>query len=128
MSGMCPSLRLSSSWANMWRNAQVRAEIEALHGRKAEAMRAAMQAQRRELEDICAASHMAVPPLPPAPSSEAGLPGAALCGQVGAHLSQPLLCCSHPREVPPTNHISRLAGGPVQSVVMADQHSPPHDS
>ena len=67
-----------------WRIAQVKAEIEALHGRKAEAMRAMTQAQRRELEDICAASHMAVPPMPPAPSAEAGLSGAALCDQVGS--------------------------------------------
>ena len=72
----------------------MKAEIEALHGRKAEAMRAAMQAQRRELEDICAASHMAVPPMPPASSAEAGLSGAALCAQVGAQHACSLLFCS----------------------------------
>ncbi len=66
----------------------MKAEIEALHGRKAEAMRSMTQAQRRELEDICVASHMAVPPMPPAPSTEAGLSGAALCDQVGSHTSQ----------------------------------------
>lgn len=60
----------------------MKAEIEVLHGRKAEAMRAATQAQRRELEDICMASHMAVPPMPHAPSADAALSGAALCTQV----------------------------------------------
>ena len=89
----------------------MRAEIEALHRRKAEAMRAAMQAQRRELEGICAASHMAVPPLPPAPSSEAGLPGAALCGQVGAH---PPHFCSAP------SHILEPADVPVQNARKAE--------
>ena len=72
----------------------MKAEIEALHGRKAEAMRAMTQAQHRELEDICTASHMAVPPLPSTPSAEAGLSGAALCDQVPTHPSLFLLCCS----------------------------------
>jgi hypothetical protein len=61
---------------------QVRAEIEALQGRKAEAMRAATLAQRRELEDICAAARMAPPPMPPAPTADIALSGAAICAQV----------------------------------------------
>ena len=64
-------------------HAQVKAEVDALHGRKADVMRAATQAQRRELEDICARMHMAVPPLPPTPSPapHPALSGAALCVQ-----------------------------------------------
>lgn len=61
---------------------QVRAEIEGLQGRKAEAMRAATLAQRRELEDICAAARMAPPPMPPAPTADTALSGAAICAQV----------------------------------------------
>ena len=62
----------------------MKAEVEALHGRKADAMRAATQAQRRELEDICARMHVAAPAMPPTPSPvpDAAMSGAALCAQV----------------------------------------------
>ena len=80
LQSLCPHLQARNDMVGE----QVKAEIEALHGRKAEAMHAATQAQRRELEDICAASHMSVPTVPPAASAEAGLSGAALCAQVGA--------------------------------------------
>ena len=64
--------------------AQVKAEVEALHGRKADAMRAATQAQRRELEDICARMHVAVPAMPPTPwpAPDTAPSGPALCAQV----------------------------------------------
>lgn len=73
---------------------QVKAEIEVLHSRKAEVMRAVTQAQCRELEDICAAARMAAPPLPacpPAPEAAAAPSGAALCAQACFFVSLMLL-------------------------------------
>ena len=78
-------------------HAQVRAEVEALHARKADVMRAATQAQRRELEDICARMRMAVPPAPPTPrdAPDAALSGAALCAQVTSAASRSNCYSSH---------------------------------
>ncbi|CAL5229870.1 g13281 [Coccomyxa viridis] len=84
----CISLIESAACVHTASLDKVKAEIEALHGRKAEAMRAMTQAQHRELEDICTASHMAVPPLPSTPSAEAGLSGAALCDQVAEMMAK----------------------------------------
>ena len=85
--GMLEALSLLGKYGlgtlqNTGAGVQVRAEIEALQGRKAEAMRAATLAQRRELEDICAAARMAPPPMPPALVADTALSGAAICAQV----------------------------------------------
>ena len=45
-------------------------------------MRELIAAKRHELEEVCTAAHMAVPPLPPLPAESADDDAAAVCSQV----------------------------------------------
>jgi hypothetical protein len=63
--------------------AQARGEVARLTGCKAALMRDLIAAKRRELADVCAQAHMAVPPLPPLPADDADRDAAAICSQVG---------------------------------------------
>lgn len=60
---------------------QARGEVLRLTECKSALMRELIAAKRRELEDVCAQAHMAVPPLPPLPAAGSGDDAAAVCSQ-----------------------------------------------
>jgi len=76
--------------------AQARGEVKRLTGCKAALMRDLIAAKRRELADVCAQAHMAVPPLPPLPADDADGDAAAICSQVG----RPTTSCFGPASRP----------------------------
>ena len=71
----------SDGMALSHRGAQARGEVLRLTDCKSALMRELIAAKRRELEDVCAQAHMAVPPLPPLPATGSEDDAAAVCGQ-----------------------------------------------